>query len=116
MYRNMMDNLGRNKQIEEVHTLFKISQEEGLKPDLVLFTELLGAYLRANMPRLAVDIYEEMKQLGHQPNQLIYTILVKGLRRSGESLLASSVMAEFSKAFPEAAKEVEAPKELVFPD
>ena len=54
---------------------FDLLPEMGLRPDLVSFTTLVGAYRRASLDDILL-VYEEMKSLGVKPNRVFAEIYI----------------------------------------
>lgn len=86
--------LGKNKLIEVAEEFFSKLEEEGLKPDTRTYTEMIGAYLRADMIDKAMETYGNMKASGCTPDKLTFTILIRNLEDAGREELVSSIKKE----------------------
>lgn len=64
MYREMLDALGRNRRIVELETKFQELQDEGIKPEVPVYRELVGAYVRAHMLPEALKVHAQMVESG----------------------------------------------------
>ncbi|KAL2650294.1 hypothetical protein R1flu_018422 [Riccia fluitans] len=64
LYRQMMDALGRNRMIPELEQKFQELQEEGIVPDVVIYRELVGAYVRSHMLDRALEVHKKMIEIG----------------------------------------------------
>lgn len=79
---------------------FKELQEEGLKPDAMILTELMGSYIRyGNVPR-AYEVYEEIKRNDFKPEQITFELMCRGLKKSGDFERLKIVMDDCAEAFP----------------
>jgi len=100
LYREMMDTLGRNQLIEEVERLYKDLQDEGLKPDAMILTELMGAYIRCDKVPRAFELYQEMKSSELQLEKVTYEILCRGLKKARDFEHLQIVIDDCRQAFP----------------
>lgn len=91
LYGNLIFMLGKNKLIEQCEDLFSEFQKEKLQPDTRVYTEMIGAFLQANMVEKAMEKYKSMKELGTNPDKLTLTILIRNLEKVGLHDLASNV-------------------------
>lgn len=76
-------------------------QEEGIIPNAMILTELMGAYIRNNNMARAYEIFEEIKQGEHEPEYIMYEILCRGLKKAGDFEKLKIVMEDCSQAFPD---------------
>jgi pentatricopeptide repeat protein len=100
LYREMMDTLGRNQLIEEVERLYKDLQDEGLKSDAMILTELMGAYIRCDKVPRAFELYQDMKSSGLQLEKVTYEILCRGLKKARDFEHLQIVIDDCRQAFP----------------
>ena len=55
LYYDIMLLLGKNKLIQKAEELFAELEKEGLQPDTQVYTELIGAYFRADMGQKVME-------------------------------------------------------------
>lgn len=70
LYRAMMDALGRNRRIPELEKKFQELKDEGIKPEVPIYRELVGAYVRAHMLPEALEVHAKMVELGYGDDPL----------------------------------------------
>lgn len=99
LYNPMIAIFGKNKMIEMVEQLFSELRNEGLEPDTRTYTEVIGAYFNVDMVTKAMEAYELMKALGHVPDKLTLTILIRNLERAGDKNLVEMVKKECADHF-----------------
>lgn len=100
LYRDLLECLGRNKKIEKVEHVWSVIESETPQPELVVWTELVGAYLRNDLQTKAVEAFERMRASGVEPDHFTYSILIKGLWKADEKEIASKYRDERMRAFP----------------
>ncbi|GLJ11633.1 hypothetical protein SUGI_0173300 [Cryptomeria japonica] len=94
LYADMITMLGRNKLIENVEALLVVMQQEGLRPDTRVCTEIIGSFLQVGMVDSAMKTFELMKQTECHPDKSTFTVLFKGLKGLGELELSDAVKEE----------------------
>ncbi|KAH9321005.1 hypothetical protein KI387_015644 [Taxus chinensis] len=94
LYADMIMMLGRNKLIEKVEALLLTMQEEGLKPDTRVCTEIIGSFFQVGMVDSALKTFELMKQTECHPDKSTFTVLFEGLKSLGELQLSEAIREE----------------------
>ncbi|BBM98648.1 protein MpPPR_25 [Marchantia polymorpha subsp. ruderalis] len=78
LYRQMLDALGRNRMIPELEQKFQELQDEGIVPDVVIYRELVGAYVRSHMLERALEVHQKMIEIGCGDDRLSCQFIEKG--------------------------------------
>lgn len=99
LFNDMILMLGKRKMIEVVEKLLLELKNEGLEPDARTYTELIGAYFKVEMVDKAMETYEQLKALGHVPDKLTLTILIRNLEKAGEEALSQTIKKECAEYF-----------------
>ncbi|KAG0557953.1 hypothetical protein KC19_11G168300 [Ceratodon purpureus] len=101
LYREMIDTLGKNNFMEDVEQLFQEMQEEGIAPNAMILTELMGAYIRNDNIVRAYEVYEQIRQGEDKPEYITYEILCRGLKKAGDFEKLKIVMEHCGEDFPD---------------
>eukprot|EP00249_Psilotum_nudum_P017429 c26320_g2_i1 orf=597-1403(+) len=99
LYKDMLNILGRNKRVEECQVLFEDLKREGLKPNSLLCTELMSAYMEVGMVPEAMEVYQEIKQSGAPLEVSTFRVLMRGLKKLGKKELRKKVQREYRDYF-----------------
>lgn len=104
LYRAMMDALGRNRRIPELQKKFLELQDEGIKPEVPIYRELVGAYVRAHMLPEALEVHAKMVEIGCGDDRLSLRFIeigkekefvrIKQRRKAAEKVIAEQEEAE----------------------
>lgn len=103
-YSSMILTLGKNNMVELAEQLFFELENRGETLDSRVYTEMIGAYFKADMPDKAMDLYESMKVSGCVPDKLTFAILIKNLEKAGRNESTLEVKQDCDKYLESPAK------------
>eukprot|EP00262_Sarcandra_glabra_P006392 TRINITY_DN18659_c0_g1_i1.p1 TRINITY_DN18659_c0_g1~~TRINITY_DN18659_c0_g1_i1.p1 ORF type:complete len:231 (-),score=27.47 TRINITY_DN18659_c0_g1_i1:224-916(-) len=96
LYAEMVSAMARNGMMGEIDSLVSDLEEEGFTGNNNQgLTRLLKALIAAGRAKSVVKIIELMKRGGSEPDEYLYGILSRGLKRLGEAQLAMEVEKDF---------------------
>ncbi|CAM6081932.1 unnamed protein product [Calypogeia fissa] len=110
LYRAMMDALGRSRRIHDLEKKFQELQDEGIKPEVPIYRELVGAYVRAHMLPEAMEVHAKMVEVGCGDDMLSLRFIemgkekeavrIKQRRKAAEKLAAEQEEADSTPTSP----------------
>lgn len=86
---------------QDVEHVFQEMQGEGITPNSMILTELMGAYIRNENMARAYEIYEQIRQGEDKPQYIMFEILCRGLKKGGDFEKLKVVMDHCAEAFPD---------------
>ncbi|CAN6470322.1 unnamed protein product [Victoria cruziana] len=91
LYAEMVKMLARNGRTDEIESIVSVLMGEEFIEDLRGLTKLIRALIRARMGKCAFAVYGAMRSAALVPDDHLFGVLVKGLRRLGEAESAALV-------------------------
>ncbi|PQQ20859.1 pentatricopeptide repeat-containing protein [Prunus yedoensis var. nudiflora] len=86
LYADMIKVMASNELFEQVELLcLCLKKETNLQPELEAFNALLTTLISFNIPKLAMECYYLMKEVGCEPDRSSFRILINGLESMGET-------------------------------
>lgn len=83
-YSTVIDTLGKaGGRLDEVHALVEEMERNDVPRNLVTFTSLIAARMRAGELEMALETLEEMKAVSISPNVYTFSSLINGAGRAG---------------------------------
>ena len=86
---------------QDVQQVYQEMQEEGITPNAMILTELMGAYIRNDNIDRAYEVYEQIKQGADKPEYVMYEILCRGLKKAGDFEKLKIVIEHCGEDFPD---------------
>ncbi|KAB2636830.1 pentatricopeptide repeat-containing protein [Pyrus ussuriensis x Pyrus communis] len=80
--------------LDEAMEIFKVMEENSLRPDTDNFNALILGFCKSRRTDLSFQVFEMMIKKRRMPNEMTYTILVEGIAHEGELELATRVLKE----------------------
>ncbi|KAF8696597.1 hypothetical protein HU200_036210 [Digitaria exilis] len=80
---SMLDGLCKNGLVQDAMKLFGLMREKGAIPEVVIYTAVVEAFIKAAKLDDAVRIFRKMQGNGVIPNSFSYWILIQGLYKGG---------------------------------
>lgn len=67
-----------NNDMEKAYGLIKQMKEDGIKPSVISYTTLMQMYIKKKMIKQAINVFNEIKKEGLQPDQVCYNFIING--------------------------------------
>ncbi|CAL8177680.1 unnamed protein product [Prunus armeniaca] len=102
LYADMIKVMASNELFEQVELLcLCLKKETNLHPELEAFNALLTTLISFNIPKLAMECYYLMKEVGCEPDRSSFRILINGLESMGETGLSGILRQDAQKYYGE---------------
>ncbi|ERN12186.1 hypothetical protein AMTRI_Chr08g205610 [Amborella trichopoda] len=95
LYAEMVTALSRNGMTEEIDSLIADALQDKFETDNRGIARLVRALIGAGNAEGAVSIYEMTKGSGFLPDDFLFRVLIRGLKRLGKQAHAAKVMDDF---------------------
>ncbi|KAF3775153.1 Pentatricopeptide repeat-containing protein [Nymphaea thermarum] len=95
LYAEMVKTLARNGRMGEIESIVSVLVGEQFVEDLRGLTKLIRALIGARMGKCAFAVYGAMRSAAFVPDDHLFGVLVKGLRRLGEEDSAALVAKDY---------------------
>ena len=82
-FNRIIKDFGNDKQMGFAEEAFRRIGDAGLSPTVYSYTNLLNACVRVGELDRARKVWDDMIAAGIDPNEVTYTVLVKGLAQDG---------------------------------
>eukprot|EP00262_Sarcandra_glabra_P009019 TRINITY_DN22994_c0_g1_i1.p1 TRINITY_DN22994_c0_g1~~TRINITY_DN22994_c0_g1_i1.p1 ORF type:complete len:240 (-),score=42.17 TRINITY_DN22994_c0_g1_i1:77-796(-) len=99
VYADMIAVLASNGLFEKVELLFSYMKMESLDADTAGFNGLLRTLMEFNITQTSMECFYLMKEVGCEPDESTFRILINGFESKGEDGLSAIVRQEAEKYF-----------------
>ncbi|RXH87814.1 hypothetical protein DVH24_034714 [Malus domestica] len=113
LYSDMIRVTASNGLFEQVELLFLcLKKETNLQPEIEAFNALMTTLISFNLPKLAIECYYLMKEVGCEPDRSSFRILVNGLESMGETGSSGIVRQDAQQIYGESLEFLEENEEM----
>ncbi|CAN6688324.1 unnamed protein product [Malus baccata var. baccata] len=113
LYSDMIRVTASNGLFEQVELLFLcLKKETNLQPEIEAFNALMTTLISFNLPKLAIECYYLMKEVGCEPDRSSFRILVNGLESMGETGRSGIVRQDAQQIYGESLEFLEENEEM----
>lgn len=113
LYSDMIRVTASNGLFEQVELLcLCLKKETNLQPEIEAFNALMTTLISFNLPKLAIECYYLMKEVGCEPDRSSFRILVNGLESMGETGRSGIVRQDAQQIYGESLEFLEENEEM----
>ncbi|ONH92580.1 hypothetical protein PRUPE_8G182100 [Prunus persica] len=113
LYADMIKVMASNELFEQVELLcLCLKKERNLHPELEAFNALLTTLISFKIPKLAMECFYLMKEVGCEPDRSSFRILINGLESMGETGLSGILRQDAQKYYGESLEFLEENEEM----
>ncbi|KAK3010763.1 hypothetical protein RJ639_012877 [Escallonia herrerae] len=91
LYNCIISGLCWSDRMQDAYDHLDLMEREGVRPNEVTFTILIGGHIRFGESDCAIGLFNEMNAYGCVPDKNVYDTLIKGLGKTGRLLDALSL-------------------------
>ncbi|XP_010917211.1 uncharacterized protein [Elaeis guineensis] len=88
----LVDGLCQTQQVDRGHEMLRRIQSDGLcVPNVVTYTSVISGYCKMGKMEEALEVFNEMIELGIRPSRVTYNVLIDGFGKAGDMPSAVSM-------------------------
>lgn len=84
IYTALVDQLGKNKQIDEAEAVMEAMMKDGIKPPLMAYNSLMDGFGEAGQLKKMMDTFINIRKRGLIPDVVSYSIMIKHYGKAGD--------------------------------